>query len=129
MSLPYSVALALVEGKALPEQYARVGVGDEGVMTLASKVAIETDESLARGVSVRISATRSTGDALVAEVDYPLGSLQRPLSDEQLAAKFTDLAAPVIGDRTAEVITAVWNLEALDDVTDLSALLVPKGRG
>jgi 2-methylcitrate dehydratase PrpD len=126
MSLPYSVALALIEGKALPEQYARVGVGDERVMMLSSKVAIETDESLSRGVSVRILATRSIGDGLIAEVDYPLGSLQRPLSNEQLAAKFTDLAAPVIGDRTAAVTTAVWNLEGLEDVKELSALLVPE---
>lgn len=129
MSLPYSVGLALVEGKALPEQYARVGDGDEAVMAVASKVEISADDGLARGVSVRITARRSGGDDLVAVVDYPLGSPQRPLSDEEIAAKFANLAAPTIGDRTAEVIAAVWDLEALGDLSELTALLVPGGGG
>jgi 2-methylcitrate dehydratase PrpD len=127
MSLPYSAALALIEGQALPSQYARVGVGDGATMALSAKVAIKADDRLARGVSVRAVVHTSNGDELVAEVDYPIGSRQRPLGDEQLAAKFTDLAAPSIGDGTVPLAAAVWSVERMADVDELAALVAPIG--
>ena len=61
VSLPYSAALALVEGSALPRQYARVGAGDDEVMALSERISVEPDASLLRGVSVRMVVSRSTG--------------------------------------------------------------------
>ena len=130
VSLPYSVGLALVEGKALPEQYAKVGKGDGQVMALSEKVVIKPDPSLLRGVSCRLIVETTDGRTLEATVDYPLGSIQRPLADDQLAAKFTDLAIPSVGsERAAEIAAAVWAIDGATTVAGLVGLLAPADGG
>jgi 2-methylcitrate dehydratase PrpD len=127
VSLPYSAALALVEGNALPAQYAGVGMGDEAVMEVSEKIAIETDSSLERGVSCHFIVTTKDGRQLQSVVDYPLGSIQRPLDDEALAAKFVSLSSETIGaDRARDAVRAVFALESMSDVNDLSGLIVPE---
>ena len=122
VSLPYSAALALVEGSALPRQYA----GDDEVMALSERISVEPDASLLRGVSVRMVVDTTDGRQLTAVVDYPSGSVQRPLDDDALAAKFSSLAGPVIGnDRVAAAVAAVYGLEAMADVNELAALIAP----
>jgi 2-methylcitrate dehydratase PrpD len=126
VSLPYSAALALVEGGALPEQYARVGAGDDEVMALSQKITVEPDPALLRGVSVRMVVTTRDERELTAVVDYPRGSIQRPLDDDQLAAKFASLAGPVVGPaRVGPAVTAVYGLEAMTDVNELARLIAP----
>ena len=127
VSLPYSAALALVEGSARPRQYARVGAGDDEVMALSERISVEPDESLLRGVSVRMVVFTTDGRQLTAVVDYPSGSVQRPLDDDALAAKFASLAGPVIGaDRTGPAVAAVYGLEAMADVNELAAFIAPR---
>ena len=58
-------------------------------------------EGLPRGVSVRMTVTQSDGSKFTSQVDYPKGSIQNPMSDEELRVKFKSLAAPVIGDKKA----------------------------
>ena len=41
-------------------------------------------------------------------VDHAIGSLQRPLSDAQLEAKFDALVAPVLGQARGREIAAHW---------------------
>lgn len=128
MSLPYSVAIALAEGRALPEQYAKVGRGDEAVMSVSERVVIEPDDSLLRGVSCHMIVRTRAGETLEATVDYPLGSIQRPLSDDQLAAKFTSLATSTLGsERTAQVVATVAAIDTAADVSGLTGLLTGDG--
>jgi hypothetical protein len=52
--------------------------------------------------------------------------VQRPLDDDALAAKFSSLAGPVIGpDRTGPAVAAVYGLEAMGDVNDLTSFIAP----
>jgi 2-methylcitrate dehydratase PrpD len=77
-------------------------------------------------VSCRLIVETADGRTLEATVDYPLGSIQRPLADDQLAAKFTDLATPSVGsERAAEIAAAVWAIDGATTVTRLVDLLVP----
>lgn len=127
VSLPYSAALALVAGNALPAQYANVGKDDDTVMALSEKITIEADPSLTRGVSCRFVVTTKSGEQLESVVDYPLGSVQRPLTDEALTAKFSSLAQGALGaDRTAAVSDAIFGLEEMDDVNKLADLIAPR---
>lgn len=128
MSLPYSVALALVVGKALPEQYAGVGQGDDEIMGLSAKVLIEADPELRRGVSCRVVVGTRDGTTMEAVVDHPLGSVQRPLSDEQLANKFVSLAVDSVGAHAAaELVARVLHIDTAPDVVELITVLAPTG--
>ena len=126
MSLPYSVALALTVGQALPEQYAKVGQGDDEVMALSKRIQVRADANLVRGVSVRVVAHGIDGREITATVDYPSGSRQRPLTWAQLEAKFHTLCAGVLEEHAVQSLAeAARRVDSLDDVSQLTQWLVP----
>jgi 2-methylcitrate dehydratase PrpD len=124
VSLPYSVAVAFSDGRALPEQYEdrRVG-GDRELAALSSRVRILADEGLSRPVSCRLSVRTYDGRELSATVDYPKGSIEDPLSDQELLAKFSYLTEPVLGtDKSRRLAEAALAVGRMGDINDLLAL-------
>lgn len=121
VSLPFSVAVAFADGSALPAQYSDERVAsDEQVIDLASRVEIEPDDSLARGVSCHMIVTLRSGEKLESVVDYPLGSVQRPMDDQALVAKSRALATPVIGaGRFEEFVKLAFSFEQQPSVEAL----------
>lgn len=123
VSLPFSVAVALLEGKALLEQYSDRNIRLPEVQRLAQMAAFETVEGMPRGVSVRITVTQEDGRKFTSQVDYPKGSIQNPMSDDELRDKFMSLAGPVLGEgRAAELADKAMNVEQLGSVADLMKL-------
>src|SRR5919198_160872 len=123
VSLPFSVAVALLEGKALLAQYHDRNIRNPKVRRLCAMARFEADPSLPRGVSCRISVTLKNGRSFVAQVDHPKGSIQNPMSDEELQSKFESLAGPVLGPRrVATLADAGMNVDRLKDVGELMKL-------
>ncbi len=126
MSLPYSVAVALVDGQALFPQYNNARLKEADIVRLTQMVDIEPDASLPRGVSCKMTMTMQDGSTYISQVDYPKGSIQNPMSDDELRAKFDLLAQPIIGknkaDQLAEGLTQIENCE---DLTTLFTLAQP----
>lgn len=128
VSLPYSTAVALLEGAALPEQYSDAQVHRPDVVALMDRIRIDTDPRLPRGVSCRLELTTRHGGHRTVQVDDPKGSVRNPLTNDELASKFTRLAAPVLATgRPAEVIAAVDHVDELADITALVELCRPEG--
>jgi 2-methylcitrate dehydratase PrpD len=130
VSLQYSTAIALLEGGALPPQYADSLLARPVVRELISKISIETDESLPRGVSCRLELVRPDGSTEVVQIDDPKGSVRNPMTNEDLAAKFTQLASPVLTDDPAapkSIIDAVRGIETVEDIGQLISLCHPGG--
>ena len=126
VSLPYSVAVALVEGKALLAQYTNRKLGNPAVRRLMDLTRIETDARLPRGVSCHTTMTLASGKKFVSQVDYPKGSIQNPMSDEELRAKFETLAVPVVGAvQAARIADLVMHIERCNNVGELLRLTVP----
>lgn len=126
VSLPYSVAVALVEGKALLEQYTDRKLGNAAVQRLMKLTRIETDGRLPRGVSCHTTITLASGKKFVSQVDYPKGSIQNPMSDQELGVKFESLAVPVVGAaRAARIADLVMHVERCNNVGELLRLTVP----
>jgi 2-methylcitrate dehydratase PrpD len=124
MSLPFSVAIALIEGKALPEQYSDKNLRDRRFMQLAAKVEISADPSLPRGVSCAMEVRMKDGTVYSSQVDYARGSRENPLTDGERKEKFNSLASVVLpGEKKQEIISMVERLEELDDVSGLCELL------
>jgi 2-methylcitrate dehydratase PrpD len=123
VSLPFSVAVALIEGKALLKQYSARNLRNPQVKRLTEMVAISENPTLPRGVSCRMTVTMRDGRALTSQVDYPKGSIENPMTEEELHGKFESLAAPVIGSKRAENLAdQVMALEKVSDVSDLMKL-------
>ena len=74
----------------------------------------------------RCHAVLVDGRRVHVRVDHAIGSLERPLSDKQLEAKFHALVVPQLGEAKAGDITAAcWRLASLPDVRELTALCRP----
>ena len=123
VSLPYSVAIALIEGNALLAQYTDRKLKLPAVKRLMDLTRIETDPSLPRGVSCRMTMTMAHGEEYVSQVDFPKGSIENPMSDDELRGKFQSLATPVLGEkRAAEIAERVQRIESCSNVADLMKL-------
>ena len=73
--------------------------------------------------AVQVTAVLQDGRRVEVRVDHAIGSLQNPLSDAQLEAKFDSLVVPVLGAARSEEITRVCHsLAALSDLRSLTAL-------
>lgn len=123
VSLPFSMAVAMLEGKALLAQYSDRNIRNKEVRRLAGLAKFETVTDMPRGVSVRITATQSDGKKFTSQVDYPKGSIQNSMSDDELRAKFDGLASPVIGAKKAAALADMaMNVEKVSNVQDLMKL-------
>jgi 2-methylcitrate dehydratase PrpD len=128
VSLPYSVAVALTDGQALFAQYNNARLGEPMLKRLSEMVEITVDPSLPRGVSCRMTLEMTDGARYVSQVDYPKGSIQNPMSDQELRAKFDSLAEPVLGAaRAKQVAEMVASIETCTDVGTLMRLLAGEG--
>ncbi len=83
-----------------------------------------------RGVSCRMTVTWSGGRKLTSQVDYPKGSIQNPMSEAEMRAKFDSLAVPVIGAKRAAALAGqIMELEKVRDVAELMKLAAVQKRG
>ena len=123
VSLPFSVAVALLEGQALLKQYSDRNIRNAKVRHLSDVTNIAVDASLPRGVSCKMIATLNDGRSFTSQIDYPKGSIQNPMNDQELLDKFTSLAAPVIGAKRATALAdAVMTIEKSPDVSQVLKL-------
>ncbi len=129
VSLPFSIAVALKEGTALLKQYSDANIANPLIKRISSRVEFVVDKRLPRGVSCAMTMAMSDGRRFSAHVDYPKGSIQNPMSDAELHAKFMSLAAPDIGDKRAvQLADTVRGIERCDNVRRLMTLTAPAAR-
>ncbi len=125
VSLPYSVAVALIEGAALLPQYQDEKLADPEILRLSEMLEIVVDPSLSRGVTCVLDVVTESGATFTSQVDHPRGSIANPMTPEEMARKVHMLADPVLGEASvAKVIAACDKIESLSTVADLTKLLV-----
>ena len=123
--IDYSVA----DGVALLKQYSDANIANPLIKRLSSRVQFVVDKRLPRGVSCKMTMEMNDGRKFVSQVDYPKGSIQNPMSDAELQAKFDSLAAPVLGEkRAAQLAQTVWRVERCPSVRTLMRLTAPAAR-
>ena len=133
-SLPYLVAVAILDGQVMPGQYRPVRIQSQDVQALLRKVTIRPSENYSGRfpdeMPCRIAITLRDGRRMVKEKRDYEGFRTRPMSWETAVKKFEQLATPHAGQSLSqEIIRAVSHLESIQ-VSDLTELLgkirVPK---
>ncbi len=126
-SLPYMIAVAVLDGQVMPEQYrpARIVSGD--VQSLLRKVKIkpslEYSQRFPDEMACRITVNLRDGRKIIREKRDYEGFLTRPMSWETAVRKFEQLVSSHIERLLREeIIDAVSRLESLQ-VSDLTRLL------
>ncbi|MEX1004348.1 MAG: MmgE/PrpD family protein [Acidimicrobiia bacterium] len=129
MSLPYSVAAALVHGEVGMEQFDAPTRADARIRAIIETTEVLTDDAYtadypaSRAARVHI---RANGGEHVAEVMQPYGEPDNPMSDDAIDHKFRRLAGPILGSPHSErILEAAWSL---DDSARLFEALSAAGR-
>jgi 2-methylcitrate dehydratase len=134
-SMPYLVAVALLDGEVTERQFApeRIAGGDVRHLMARTRVVERADLSALYpwGIPTIVRVTTASG-AWESRVDFPPGHSRNPLTDAQVAEKFTRMAAPLLGRKAEAVLQRLWTLESVADVRELMPALVvdrtPHGR-
>ena len=126
-SLPYLVAVAILDGQVMPEQYRPVRIQSQDVQALLRKVTVKPSSDYSREfpdeMPCRITLTLRDGRRIAKEKHDYEGFRTRPMSWERAVEKFERLAAPYTERSLCrEIVSAVSNLEAIQ-VSDLTKLL------
>ncbi len=132
-SLPYLVAVALLDGEVTPQQYRLERIRHQDVQELLQRVRVRPAEEYSREfpeqMPCRVTIILRDGTQLVKEKRDYEGFHTRPLSWTKVVSKFEHLstlhASPSL---RREIIDAVANLETVR-VRDLAGLLASIGVG
>jgi len=121
MSTPYSVAVALLHGKAGLNEFMPEILADPQIQALTKKVRVVADAALTdlfphkRAAVTRISL--NNGQTFTSRVDLPKGEPEHPLTGPELLAKFAELAS--YGGKTRQDKEQIQALvETIEDSLD-----------
>lgn len=114
-SIYHAVAVALVEGAGGEKQFSDRAVNDPRVVALRGKV----NPVVTPGVDpaqVDMIVTLNDGRTIHRHIDHAIGSVEKPMTDAQLDAKFKDLADGILPAAQANRVLALCR--SLPDLKD-----------
>lgn len=121
-SVYHGCAAGLIFGRASEDEYADDIVNRPDVVDVRRKVVATVDDAIDEA-SVDAVATLKDGSKVHIYVEHAIGSLQRPMSDGDLEAKFRGMADPILGvEQTRALIAACWDLGNAGDVRKVAEL-------
>ena len=131
-SIPFSIAVALLEGNASLYQFTDEKVNDPAVRAMMARISVEVDKSLdkdypnkrgAHGEIVLVDGRRFSSS-----LDIAYGEPELPLRAKQIEEKVILLTKDVLGKKAEKVCDQVRNLEALKDINELVQSLFQERR-
>jgi len=124
-SVYFAAALAVVRGSAGMRDFSDENARDPVIVALRDRVVATVDPAV-KEEQVGARITLKDGRVLNHFVEHVVGSLERPMSDAQLEAKFLDLTKGVLPDVQARALMAMcWKVEGLPAAAALAAAAVP----
>jgi len=131
MNIAYVVAVALLDGNVLIDQFAEDRINRHDVWRLIDLTQAHHEESYDKlptdeQLRTRVRLTLEDGDVREATVTHPRGTGDHLLSDSDIVEKYRSLTHSVVSpERQASIEQAVLGIDELDDISELMALLTP----
>ncbi|NNU80163.1 MmgE/PrpD family protein [Halovulum dunhuangense] len=123
-SVYHSAACALLRGDGAPTAFTDEVVTLPEIIDLRDRITAEANPAC-HEASVDITVTFKDGTTLEKHVERAIGSLERPLSNEQIETKFVNQAKLVVGEEiTRNLLALAWKIEELNPA-DIAAASVP----
>jgi len=127
-SLPYCLAVGLVDGMVTPLQFEDARIKDPALIPIMDKVkVVPNDEFESRFPEFqpsRVTITLNDGTSHAAQVDVPKGDPRDPMTADEIRVKCNALGTSVIGESQCNQLgELVLNLENEPDVKRLLTLM------
>jgi 2-methylcitrate dehydratase PrpD len=120
-SIYHCIAVGLIYGAAGERQFQDAVVRDPAVVALRRKVTVHPDPKMGAAQCTLVVKLKD-GRTLTGHIEHAVGSLEKPMSDAALEAKFTDLADGILSrDQTRRVMDMCWSIEKAPDAGALAA--------
>ena len=127
MNVGYALAVAILDGAAMVQQFSPKRIDADDVWALIPKITARHDASLDGGATrgSRVTVHFTDGTSLQSFNPAPR-TVARPLTNDEVVAKFHTLTDGIVeSSRQEAIIRTVLGLEALADIKDLIRLLAP----
>jgi len=114
-SIYHCVAVGLIYGAAGERQFQDAIVKDPVVVGLRHKITVNTDAAVP-AQKCDLTIRLKNGKVLTKHIENAIGSLEKPLSDAALEAKFADLTDGILPTAQAQKLMQLcWSLEQAAD--------------
>jgi len=119
-SIYHCIAMGLLQGACGERQFSDAAVRDPAAVALRHKVRVRTDPAV-KSEQCDLTLKLKDGRTLTKRIENALGSLERPMSDQALEAKFADLADGVIPkDQARRLMDLCWRVEGLRSASEIA---------
>ncbi len=129
-SIPYLVAVAMIDGTLTRQSYDNERLWSPRVRELMRKIEVIENDAFTRAYEgtpqahhTRITLVMKSGEKRIAESGGDADDVATPKSDAQVTAKFHALTQDALGrERVEPVLECLWNLERAREVARLVSM-------
>ncbi len=126
-SLPYCMAAGLVDGMVTPLQFKEERVLDKALIPIMDKVKVvanqEFEALFPKFQPSRVTITTNSGASHSTRVDVPKGDPRDPMTEEEIAVKFTALGGDVVGkDQCQKLRSFIMSIDTAKNLGGLFEL-------
>lgn len=127
-SLPYCIAIALLDGKVSGNAFDEARLHDPAVADIMRKVKVSEDRAFSalypESAPGRVVIRMKSGTVHAAEIRYPRGHEKNPMTDAEIESKFRDMGEAQLGRAGCDAaLERLWRLEHVGNIADITALL------
>src|SRR5712691_2345269 len=128
-SLPYCMAVGLVDGMVTPLQFREERVRDQSLIPIMDKIRVVANEEFEalfpKFQPSRVTITANDGKSHSTRVDVPKGDPRDPMTEDEIAVKFTALGGDVIGkDQCKNLQRFIMSLDTANNLDALFELTI-----
>jgi 2-methylcitrate dehydratase len=123
------MAVGLVDGMVTPLQFKEHRVLDKSLIPIMDKIKVVANEEFEalfpKFQPSRVTITTNDGKSHSTRVDVPKGDPRDPMTEEEIAVKFTALGGDVVGkDQCKKLRHCIMNIDTATKVDELLKLTI-----
>ncbi|MFQ5902703.1 MAG: MmgE/PrpD family protein [Candidatus Binatia bacterium] len=128
-SLPYCVAVALMDGALTLESFSSQRISDPRLRQLLQKIKVHRNAEFSakypEAMTCEMKFKLNSGKVIRARRSHARGHPKNPMTDAEVESKFRTLTAPVLPrSRANRILKRLWHLEDISDIGSLVKMLV-----
>ncbi len=125
-SLPYLLALGLIDGRITVDSFSDERIRDPAVRSLMQRIRVSENKDYTREfpakLVTRIEIVTRSGERIAEMASYPKGHAKNPMSDADVESKFRDLSAGLIDAGGADaMLESLWSIDQAKDAGEVLA--------